>query len=164
MDDSKVAPIDALLQRGARRLKGHPRRLFLAEVAEALCGGNGAQLGKKLAEGHVFGPSKPWNWTEDAEGKSCASIAADSTGVGMQGPNGAAAEGRMAAVAMVWNGEKEGGVRYLSGMAGGLAALGEPLRKQGGQVGMDKADRLQGGGEFTKRASAEPSRGGRDTR
>ena len=101
----------------------------------------GARLGKTLAEGHVFGASKRWTWTKDAEGKSCAYLAADSTGVGMQGPNGAAAEGRMAAVAMVWNGEKEGEVRYVSGMAGGLAALGEPLRKQGGQVGMDKADR-----------------------
>lgn len=101
----------------------------------------GARLGKKLAEGHVFGPSKLWAWTKDAEGKSCAYIAADSTGVGMQGPNGAATEGRMAAVAMVWNGEKEGEVRYVSGMTGGLAALGEPLRKQGGQVGMDGVDR-----------------------
>ena len=101
----------------------------------------GAGLGKTLAEGHVFGASKRWTWTKDAEGKSCAYLAADSTGVGMQGPSGAAAEGRMAAVAMVWNGEKEGEVRYVSGMAGGLAALGEPLRKQGGQVGMDAADR-----------------------
>ena len=47
-----------------------------------------------------------------------------------QGPNGAATEGRMAAVAMVWNGEREGEVRYVSGMTGGLAALGEPLRER----------------------------------
>jgi len=104
----------------------------------------GAELGEKLAEGSVFGDSKPWEWTKDAEGKTCAYIAADSTGVGMQGPKGAKAEGRMAAVAMIWNaaeGKKGGEVRYVSGITGGLAALGEPLRKQGGQVGMDGAER-----------------------
>ena len=104
----------------------------------------GEALGKKLAEGSVFGPSKPWEWTKDAEGKTCAYLAADSTGVGMQGPKGAKAEGRMAAVAMVWNakdGKKGGQVRYVSAMTGGLAALGVPLRNQGGQVGMDGAER-----------------------
>jgi hypothetical protein len=104
----------------------------------------GEELGKKLAAGSVLGGSTPWPWTEDAEGKTCAFIAADSTGVGMQGPKGAKAEGRMAAVAMVWNakdGKKGGEVRYLSGITGGLAALGVPLRNQGGQVGMDKAER-----------------------
>ena len=104
----------------------------------------GEALGKKLAEGSVFGPSKPWEWTKDAEGKTCAYLAADSTGVGMQGPKGAKAEGRMAAVAMVWNakdGKKGGQVRYVSAMTGGLAALGVPLRAQGGQVGMDGAER-----------------------
>lgn len=107
----------------------------------------GEELGKKLAEGSVFGVSTPWKWTEDAEGKTCAYIAADSTGVGMQGPNGAKAEGRMAAVAMIWNakdGKKGGEVRYLSGMTGGLAALGVPLRNQGGQVGMNEAERWVG--------------------
>lgn len=56
----------------------------------------------------------------------------------------ARADGRMAAVAMVWNAKdkKKGGeVRYVSAMTGGLAALGVPLRAQGGQVGMDKAER-----------------------
>ena len=38
MDDS-VATYDALIRSGAKRLTGHQRRLFQAEVATALCGG-----------------------------------------------------------------------------------------------------------------------------
>jgi len=46
MDDSKT-PIDALLQRGAQRLTGHQRRLFLAEVTVELCGGNARQAERR---------------------------------------------------------------------------------------------------------------------
>ena len=51
MDDSKVAPIDALLQRGAQRLKGHQRRLFLAEVTVELCDGNARQAERRFGWG-----------------------------------------------------------------------------------------------------------------
>lgn len=105
----------------------------------------GAVLGKQLAQGRIYGESQLWAWTQDAEGKTCAFIGADLTGVGMQGPGGVAADGRMAAVAMIWNARDEnhrgGEVRYVSGLTGGLAALGLPLRRQGAQVGMDQADR-----------------------
>jgi len=47
----------------------------------------------------------------------------------------------MAAVGMVRNAGKPGQVRYVCGLMGGLNALSEPLRNQGGQVGMDQADR-----------------------
>jgi hypothetical protein len=50
MDDSK-APIDALLQRGAKRLKGHQRRLFLAEVTVELCDGNARQAERRFGWG-----------------------------------------------------------------------------------------------------------------
>ena len=50
MDDSKVV-IDALLQRGAERLTGHQRRLFLAEVTIALCGGNARQAERRFGWG-----------------------------------------------------------------------------------------------------------------
>jgi hypothetical protein len=33
-------PLDSLIRSAARRLKGHQRRLFQAEVAQLLCGGN----------------------------------------------------------------------------------------------------------------------------
>lgn len=101
----------------------------------------GADVGRRLADGEVFGPRKAWKWSKDADGKTCAYVSADSTGVGMQGANGAAGDGRMAAVAMVWNAGKPGQVRYACGMTGGLQVLGDPLRNQGAQVGMDRADR-----------------------
>jgi hypothetical protein len=101
----------------------------------------GARVGQRLAAGATFGPAKDFDWQPDADGKTCAYVAADATGVGMQGPNGAAAAGRMAAVGMVYNPGKSGQVRYLAGLTGGLEALGEPLRRQGAQVGMDRADR-----------------------
>jgi transposase len=50
MDDSKT-PFDALLQRGAQRLTGHQRRLFLAEVTMELCGGNARQAERRFGWG-----------------------------------------------------------------------------------------------------------------
>jgi transposase len=50
MDDSKSA-IDSLLQRAAHRLKGHQRRLFLAEVTQELCGGNVRQAERRFGWG-----------------------------------------------------------------------------------------------------------------
>ena len=50
MDDSK-APTDALLQRGAERLTGHQRRLFLAEVTIELCGGNARRAERRFGWG-----------------------------------------------------------------------------------------------------------------
>lgn len=101
----------------------------------------GQQVGERLAAGETFGPTSLWDWTKDAEGKTCAYVAADLTGVGMQGSGGSAADGRMAAVGMIWNAGEEGRVRYVCGLTGGLAALGQPLRRQGEQVGMDRAQR-----------------------
>lgn len=50
MDDSK-APTDTLLQRVAERLTGHQRRLFLAEVAVQLCGGNARRAERRFGWG-----------------------------------------------------------------------------------------------------------------
>jgi len=52
MDDSK-APTDALLQRGAERLRGHSRRLFLAEVTMELCGGNARRAERRFGWGRA---------------------------------------------------------------------------------------------------------------
>ena len=51
MDDSDV--VVALLQRGAQRLTGHQRRLFLAEVAVELCGGNARQAERRFGWGRA---------------------------------------------------------------------------------------------------------------
>lgn len=50
MDDSN-ATVDALLRRGAKRLTGHQRRLFLAEVTIALCDGNARQAEERFGWG-----------------------------------------------------------------------------------------------------------------
>ena len=50
MDDSP-APTDDLLQRAADRLAGHPRRLFPAEVAVALCGGSARRAERRFGWG-----------------------------------------------------------------------------------------------------------------
>jgi hypothetical protein len=101
----------------------------------------GADVGRRLAAGQTFGKNEAWTWSQDAEGKTVAYVSADATGVGMQGANGSAAEGRMAAVGMIWNAHKPGQVRYVCGLVGGLAVLGQPLRNQGTQVGMGRAQR-----------------------
>jgi hypothetical protein len=114
----------------------------------------GRDVGRRLAAGETFGAAAPWAWHKDAEGVTCAYVSLDLTGLGMQGPRGVAAEGRMAAVAMVYNPVPEdrarwarpGGrtprfqARYVAGLDG-QASLAEPLREQAAQVGMDRAGR-----------------------
>jgi hypothetical protein len=114
----------------------------------------GRRVAQAQAAGQTFGPPAPWAWHKDAEGKTVAYVSADATGVGQQGPGGAAAEGRMAYVGMIYNPVPEERTRWAA--PGGrrpdwqaryvaqvqpLAALSEPLRRQGGQVGMDRAER-----------------------
>jgi len=123
-------------------------------TVERTCEAVGCDIGQRLADGETFGASTSWPWHKDAEGKTCAYVSLDLTGLGMQGPGGAAAEGRMAAVAMVYNPVPEDQARwadpigrtpefqarYVAGLEG-QAALGEPLREQAAQVGMDRAER-----------------------
>jgi hypothetical protein len=110
-----------------------------------------------LADGHAFGPERAWAWHKDAEGKTRAHVSIDATGVPPPGPGAAAAEARMATVAMVSNPVPEDHrrwarpsgarppwpARYLASSRG-QAALGEPLRRQAAQVGMDGARRWIG--------------------
>ena len=114
----------------------------------------GEELGRRLAAGETFGTARDWAWHKDAEGKTCAYVSLDATAVPQQGPNAAKADGRMATVAMVYNpipkdrarwahptgNRPPWHARYLASLEG-QAALGEPLRRQGAQVGMDRADR-----------------------
>ncbi len=114
----------------------------------------GQELGRRLTAGETFGPARDWAWHKDAEGKTCAYVSLDATSVPQQGPEAAKADGRMATVAMIDNPIPEDRsrwahpagkrppwqARYQAGL-GGQATLGEPLRKQGAQVGMDRAER-----------------------
>jgi hypothetical protein len=134
-----------------RKLAGlHVSESTVERTSEAV----GQDLGHRLADGETFGPRQPWPWHRDTEGKTCAYVSIDLTGLGMQGPGAAAAEGRMAAVGMIYNpvpderdqwADPDGPkprftARSLAGLQG-QAALGEPLRKQAAQVGMDRAER-----------------------
>ena len=117
--------------------------LRLAEsTAERTAEAAGARLGRRRAAGETLGAARDWPWRTDALGRTCAYVSVDATGVGMQGENGAAAEGRMAYVGLIFS-PQEGGEpareRALAGLLG-LPELGAQLRRQGAQVGMDRAD------------------------
>jgi hypothetical protein len=49
--DGRVDRADALLRSAARRLTGHQRRLFMAEVADALCGGSPRRAERRFGWG-----------------------------------------------------------------------------------------------------------------
>jgi hypothetical protein len=63
----------------------------------------GKRLGTLHEEGHTLGDSKPFAWHKDAEGKTCAYISLDLTGVPQQAKGGGTAEGRMPYVAAIYN-------------------------------------------------------------
>jgi hypothetical protein len=117
--------------------------LRLAEsTAERATEAAGTRLARRRAAGEVFGAARDWPWDEDAAGRTCAYVSVDATGVGMQGPGGAAAEGRMAYVGLIFSpgaGGRPARERALAGLYG-LDELGAQLRRQGAQVGMDRAD------------------------
>jgi hypothetical protein len=109
----------------------------------------GARLGALLAAGQRLGPAVSWGWHKDARGQTCAYVSVDATGVGRQGRRGSKVEGRMAYVGQVYNprppGPKPPGParpspsRYLAGLYD-LPELAFQLRRQAGQVGMDRAE------------------------
>lgn len=109
----------------------------------------GGRLGMLQEQGVVFGPKVAWDWNVDATGQSCAYVSVDATGIMMQGPDGAKADGRMVYVGMIYNPQPRApedaelskpcdNVRYLAGLYT-LEDLGLQLRRQGGHVGMDDA-------------------------
>ncbi|HEU5117736.1 MAG TPA: hypothetical protein VFT74_14000 [Isosphaeraceae bacterium] len=114
----------------------------------------GADIGERLARGETFGESNPWNWHKDANGKTCAYVSIDATSTPQQGSGARKAEGRMCTMAMVYNPIPEDRdrwarpsasrrppwqARYVASLED-QASLGEPLRRQAAQVGMDRAE------------------------
>jgi hypothetical protein len=110
--------------------------------------------GKRLADrqqaGVLLGQPPAWKWNRDAAGRTCAYVSIDATGILMQGPDGAKADGRMVNVGMVFNPQPReadaealsqpcDGVRYLAGLYT-LEELGTQLRRQAAQVGMEAAE------------------------
>ena len=84
----------------------------------------GAELGQAIEAKVPFDEARPWDWHKDAEGMTCAYVSIDLTGVGKQGPGGAASEGEMIAVGMVYNPVPEARDRGPT-----QAAVGPPGRR-----------------------------------
>jgi len=117
----------------------------------------GARLGEHLDQGKVLVGPTPWSWHKDAEGKSCAYTSVDATGVRQQASGGGPAEGRMPYVGMIYNPVPELPAdsphappakahlqaRYVAGSYE-LDELSKVMRRQGAQVGMDRAERWIG--------------------
>lgn len=113
----------------------------------------GERIAAMLTRGRTFGGKQPWPWFHDAVGRTVGYIGIDATGVRQQGPRGERADGRMAYVGMIFNplpddervfeGLPRPGeamrARYVSGLYP-LAEMGPLLRRQGAQVGLDRAD------------------------
>jgi hypothetical protein len=114
----------------------------------------GAELGRAVEAKVAFDEPRAWDWHRDAEGATCAYVSIDLTGIAKQGPNGAAAEGEMVAVGMVYNpvpddrgqwAEPQGRrpdwqARYVASLEG-QGAVAEPLRQMAGRVGIGGAER-----------------------
>jgi hypothetical protein len=63
----------------------------------------GMRLAEAVEAGATFGPAGDWPWRKDYQGKRCAYVELDATGIRRQGDHGGPAEGRMAYVGMVCN-------------------------------------------------------------
>jgi hypothetical protein len=113
----------------------------------------GTRLAEAVEAGRTFGAKAAWPWRKDYQGKRCAYVELDATGVRRQGERGGAAEGRMAYVGMVcnpgpewpWPDEKPAPMRarYLSWLYP-REEFAPLLRRPAGAVGMDRADRWIG--------------------
>lgn len=113
----------------------------------------GTRLAEHMQKGRTFGGKGAWDWFRDACSRTVGYIEIDATGVRQQGPHGERADGRMAYVGMIANplpdrervfeGLPKPGVsmraRYVSGLYP-LAEMGPLLRRQGAQVGLDRAE------------------------
>jgi hypothetical protein len=115
---------------------------------------NGERLGQLWERGQTLSPARDWDWNRDTSGRRLAYVSVDATGVGQQGPGGAKAEGKMVYVGMIFNSAEFDPespqdaqpieqARYLAGLTD-LETLGAQLRRQAGQVGMDRADQWIG--------------------
>jgi hypothetical protein len=112
----------------------------------------GTRLGEMLEAKRLrLFPAQAWQWHKDLEGQTCAYVGVDATGVMMQGPGAAKADGRMAYVGMLFNpqpltAEDRDVCKpcdnsfYLAGHYG-LAELGKQLRHQAELLGIKSAKR-----------------------
>ena len=133
---------------GAQRVLRKMSGLRLSEsTVERTTEAAGQRVGAQLEVGGSLGPAATWSWQKDAQGRRCAYVGVDATGVRQQGPGGARAEGKMAYVGTVYNAASEHDakrppphqVRYLSGFYD-LQELGRQLHREALQVGWAEAE------------------------
>lgn len=137
-------------ERGARMLRELAGVRLGESTVQRTTEDVGGRIESLLGQGYTFGPATAWSWHPDARGRTVAYLTIDATGTRQQGPGGRAAEGRMAYVAAVYNPAPPEALRppgqaapalparYLAGLYE-LAEVGPLLRRQAGQVGMDRA-------------------------
>lgn len=109
--------------------------------------GAGERLAKLQGDRVRLGEKHPWSWQRDAEGRTCAYVSIDATGIRQQGEGGARADGRMANVGIVYNPQNTHDgrrrtahqVRYLAGFHD-LSTLAAQLRRQADEVGWNDAE------------------------
>ena len=63
----------------------------------------GKRLGELLQHGHTLGDPAGFTWHKDAQGRTCAYVGIDASGVPQQAKGGGKAENRMSYVALVYN-------------------------------------------------------------
>jgi hypothetical protein len=123
---------------------------FSESTVERITEDNGKRLGQLWGQGHTLGPARDWDWNRDAKGDRVAYVSVDATGVGQQGPKGVKVEGKMVDVGMIYNptqfdpesprdAQPTEQARFLARLTD-LDTLGAQLRRQAGQVGMDRTD------------------------
>ena len=113
----------------------------------------GRRIAGSMGKGRTFGGKDLWGWFRDARGRTVGYVEIDATGVRRPGFHGERAGGRMAYVGMTFNprpdrervfeGLPQPGESMRAGYVGGLyplAEMGPLLRRQGAQVGLDRAD------------------------
>ena len=140
-------------EKGTELLKETAGVVLSESTVQRTTEATGARIAEHLQKGRTFGGKVAWDWFRDACGRTVGYIEIDATGVRQQGPSGERAEGRMAYVGMIANpvpdrervfeGLPKPGTsmraRYTSGLYP-LAEMGPLLRRQGAQVGLDRAE------------------------
>jgi hypothetical protein len=140
-------------EKGAELLKEASGVALSESTVRRTAESTGQRIAEHFRKGRTVGGKQPWDWFRDACGRTVGYIEIDATGVRQQGPNGERAEGRMAYVGMIANPlpdrervfedlPRPGAsmrARYVSGLYP-LAEMGPLLRRQGAQVGLDRAD------------------------
>jgi hypothetical protein len=140
-------------EKGTELLKETAGVVLSESTVQRTTESTGTRIAQHVQKGRTFGGNRPWDWFRDARGRTVGYIEIDATGVRQQGPHGEAVEGRMAYVGMIANplpdrqrvfehlpkpGESMR-ARYVSGLYP-LAEMGPLLRRQGAQVGLDRAE------------------------